>query len=145
MNRKPGLAVRVGWSWTARRRRRGASARPRSTASCDRHLGLQRRHGPGGDAGRDIGSAIATITVSDCSRSGVGDLLVLDPGTLGAPYPSYPGTAGALGALTGERVLVTDVATATTGLAQSGAGLLDGDRSADNALTTTGSGTLNAG
>ena len=44
----------------------------------------------------------------------------LSPGTAAAPYPLYPGTAGAVGAPTGERVLVTGRSAITTGLTQSG-------------------------
>ena len=97
-----------------------------------------------GTLASSAGSSDATITVSDSSLSGVGDLLVLEPGTASAPYPSYPGTAGAVGAPTGERVLITGRSTATTGLTQSGAGCSSAS-SEDNTLATTGSGSLNAG
>jgi hypothetical protein len=56
-----------------------------------------------------------TITVSDGSLAGIGDLLILDPGRSAAPFPSAAGYAGALQGYTGERVLVTDRATVTTG------------------------------
>ena len=97
-----------------------------------------------GTLASSAGSSDATVTVSDSSLSGVGDLLVLDPGTASAPYPAYPGTAGAIGAPTGERVLITNRSTATTGLTQSGSGCSTAS-SADNILATTGSGSLNAG
>ena len=85
-----------------------------------------------------------TITVSDGSQASAGDLLILDPGTGTAPFPAYPGTAGALGAITGERVTVTGKSAAATGLTQSGAGCSTAAQS-DNALATTGSGSLNVG
>lgn len=90
------------------------------------------------------GSTDATIAISDGSQAGAGDLLILDAGTASAPFPSYPGTAGALGALTGERVIVTGKTASATGLTQSGSGC-GSDSSADSALATTGSGALNVG
>ena len=101
------------------------------------------------DAAGTLAAAVSdttgtTITVSDGSQMGVGDLLILDPGRGAAPFPSAAGYAGALGAYTGERCLVSDRATATTGLAQSGGGCTTASAS-DNALSTTGSGTLNVG
>lgn len=97
-----------------------------------------------GTLAASIGTTDTTITVSDGSQADAGDLLILDPGTGAAPFPGSPGTAGALGALTGERVIVTGKSTATTGLTQSGAGCSTAS-SADNALATTGSGSLNVG
>ena len=91
-----------------------------------------------------INSSVTSLTVSDSSLCGVGDVLILDAGTNSAPFPAYPVTAGALASLTGERVLVTESAAADTGLAQSGSGCTTAS-SADNALATAGSGTLNAG
>ena len=99
---------------------------------------------PAGTLASSAGASDATITVSDSSLSGVGDLLVLDPATSAAPYPAYPGTAGAVGAPTGERVIITGRATASTGLTQSGSGCST-ESDADNVLATTGSGTLHAG
>lgn len=99
---------------------------------------------PSGTLTAGIGTSDATIIVSDSSLSGVGDVLVLDPGTSAAPFPSWPGTAGALGAPTGERVLVTGRSAVTTGLTQSGQGCTSA-ASDDATLATTGSGTLNAG
>ena len=99
---------------------------------------------PAGTLTASIGTSDATISVSDSSLSGVGDVLVLDPGTASAPFPSSLGTAGAVGAPTGERVLVTARAAVTTGLTQSGTGCTSAS-SEDSALATTGSGTLNPG
>lgn len=91
-----------------------------------------------------VNSSVTSITVSDGSQAGAGDLLILEPGTGAAPFPAYPGTAGALGAPTGERVLVTGKSAVTTGLTQSGGGCSTAS-AADNALSTTGTGSLNVG
>ena len=99
---------------------------------------------PAGTLTASIGTSDATISVSDSSLSGVGDVLVLDPGTASAPFPTFIGTAGAVGAPTGERVLVTARAAITTGLTQSGSGCTSAS-SEDSALQTTGSGSLNPG
>lgn len=90
-----------------------------------------------------VNDSATTILVSDSSLSGVGDVLILDPGISTPPFPAYPGTAGALGAPTGERVIVTDRSTTTTGLTQA-SGCSEASAN-DNALTVTGSGTLNPG
>lgn len=99
---------------------------------------------PMGTLSASIGTTDASITVSDGSQADAGDVLILDPGTGAAPFPAFPGTAGVLGALTGERVIVTGKAAAATGLTQSGGGCSSAS-SADVALATTGSGTLNVG
>lgn len=99
---------------------------------------------PAGTLAASVDSSVTSITVSDGSQAGAGDLLILDPGTGAAPFPAYPGTAGALGALTGERVIVTGKTAADTGLTQSGAGCST-ESAADNALSTTGTGALNTG
>lgn len=99
---------------------------------------------PAGTLTASIGTTDATLTVSDSSLSGVGDLLILDPGVAAAPFPTFRGTAGAVTPPTGERVLITGRAAADTGLAQSGAGCSTAS-DADNALATTGTGTLHAG
>ena len=97
-----------------------------------------------GTLAADINSSVTSVTVSDGSQADAGDLLIIDPGTSVAPFPSFAGTAGALGALTGERVIVTGKSAASTGLTQSGSGC-GSQSAADNALTTTGSGSLNIG
>lgn len=86
----------------------------------------------------------AAITVTDGSKTGVGDLLVLGYGRGAAPFPLALGYAGAIAPYQGERILVTDVAAAATGLTQSGAGCST-ISDADKALATTGTGSLNAG
>ncbi len=99
---------------------------------------------PAGTLAASVADTDTTITVSDSSLSGPGDVLILGPATAAAPFPAYPGTAGAVGPPTGERVLVTGRAAAATGLTQSGAGCSTAS-SADIILATTGTGTLNAG
>lgn len=99
---------------------------------------------PAGALAASCTQADTAITVTDGSQAGPGDLLVLDAGTGAPPFPDYPGTAGALGAPTGERVVVTGKSTAATGLTQSGAGCSTAVTS-DNALATTGTGVLNTG
>ena len=97
-----------------------------------------------GTLAANVMSGDTTITTSDGSKIGPGDLMVLGYGQSTAPYPSAAGYAGSIGAYTGERILITDVATVTTGLTQSGSGVTTVSAS-DQALTWTGSGALNAG
>jgi hypothetical protein len=92
----------------------------------------------------NVAAGDTTVTVSDSSKTGPGDLLILNPGVSAPQYPTYRATAGATGAPTGERVVVTGQAAAATGLTQSGAGC-SAASDADTALTTTGTGTLNPG
>lgn len=99
---------------------------------------------PAGTLAANVGSSDATVTVSDGSKAGPGDLIILGYGQAAAPFPSAAGYAGALGAFTGERILVTDVSAAATGLTQSGGGCSTAS-SGDNQLATTGSGALNPG
>lgn len=97
---------------------------------------------PAGTLAANVQVTDTTVTVSDGSKAGPGDLIVLGYGrgaaTGNAPY------AAAIQPYLGERVLVTDVAAVATGLTQSGSGA--GTLSnADQALSVTGSGSLNAG
>lgn len=144
VNRKPGFpfesmqldrSTNVGW---------GMGPTPQHSIYVSGTWGFGADTDPAGTLTAGIGTTDATISVSDSSLSGVGDVLVLDPGTAAAPYPAFPGTAGAVGSPTGERVLVTGRAAIATGLTQSGAGCSTAS-SEDNTLATTGSGTLNAG
>ena len=144
VNRKPGFpfewlevdrSTNAGW---------GAGATPQHSIWITGTWGFGADTDPAGTLTASIASGDATLNVSDSSLSGVGDILVLDPGTSSAPFPTYPGTAGAVGAPTGERVLVTARAAVTTGLTQSGSGCTSAS-SEDSALQTTGSGTLNPG
>lgn len=86
----------------------------------------------------------STVTVTDGSQAGPGDLIILGYGQGEAPFPTAYGYAGALAPYVGERILIADVSTVTTGLTQSGSGVTTAS-SSDQALTTTGSGALNAG
>lgn len=97
---------------------------------------------PAGTLAANVGISDATVTVSDGSTAGPGDLIVLGYGR-GVPSGSMPYAAG-IAPYTGERVLITDVSAVTTGLAQSGGGVTTAEDD-DQALTTTGSGALNAG
>jgi hypothetical protein len=97
-----------------------------------------------GTLAANVGSGDTTVTVSDGSKAGPGDLIILGYGRGSAPYPSAAGYAGSIAPYTGERILVTDVAAVTSGLTQSGAGVTTASAS-DQALTWTGSGALNAG
>ena len=90
-----------------------------------------------------IGASDATITLSNGALCGAGDVLIVGYGRGSAPYPTYIGTAGAIAPYTGERVIVTDKTAAATGLAQASG--CTSASSSDNQLTTTGSGSLNAG
>lgn len=87
---------------------------------------------PAGTLAAAVATTTATtITVSDASLCGVGDLLILDPGRGAAPFPSALGYAGAIQPYTGERVLITDRAAVDTGQAQIGSGCstaLDSDQ-----------------
>lgn len=91
-----------------------------------------------------VGISDTTIIVSDSSKTGVGDLLILGYGRGAAPFPTMAGYAGAIAPYLGERILVTDVTLAPTGLTQSGAGVSTAD-TADQSLTWTGAGSLTAG
>lgn len=97
-----------------------------------------------GTLAASIGSSDPTITVSDGSQTGAGDVLIVGYGRGSAPYPTYPGTAGDLAPYLGERVIVTDKTAAATGLTQSGDGC-GTQYNGDDQLTTTGTGTLNPG
>lgn len=145
VNRKPGFPfnrVELDRSTVAAW---GAGPTPQHSILIAGTWGFTAEMDPAGTLAAAVATTTATsITVSDGSQAGVGDLLILNAGTAAAPFPAYPGTAGALGALTGERVLVTERTAASTGLTQSGAGCTT-ISTADNALSTTGTGTLNAG
>lgn len=95
-----------------------------------------------GTLAASVGSSDATVTVSDGSKAGPGDLVILGYGR-GAASGSLPWAAG-IQPFQGERVLITDVSAVATGLTQSGSGVTTASAS-DNALTWTGSGSLTAG
>lgn len=100
---------------------------------------------PAGTLAASVGLTDATVTVTNGSVAGPGDLIVLGYGRGTAPAPSAPGNhAGDIQPFQGERVLVTDVSAVATGLTQSGSGVTTAADD-DQALTWTGTGSLNAG
>ena len=92
---------------------------------------------PAGTLAANITAGSATITVSDGSQCGPGDILIAGYGRAAAPFPSDTlGHAGLLGAYTGERMLVTDRSWNDSTFAQSsGCSTVS---AADNVLTVTG-------
>lgn len=99
---------------------------------------------PAGTLAANVGSSDATVTVTDGSKAGPGDVIILGYARGAAPFPSALGYAGAIQPFQGERVLITDVSAVATGLTQSGGGVSTASN-ADQALSTTGSGSLNPG
>lgn len=97
---------------------------------------------PAGTLAANVGSSDATLTVSDGSKAGPGDLIALGYGR--GPAPGQLPYAAGIAPFLGERVLVTDVTAVATGLTQAGGGVTT-ISNADQALSTTGSGSLNAG
>lgn len=138
-----------GWPWNEVQLDRsttaawGASATPQKSIAFTGTWGWYNPQ-PAGTLAASVNASVTSVTVSDGSQIGAGDVIVLDPGTGAAPFPAYPATAGALGAIQGERVIVTGKSTASTGLTQSGGGCST-ESAADNALSTTGTGSLNVG
>ena len=99
---------------------------------------------PAGQLAAAAGAGDTTITVTDGSKTGPGDLIILGYGRGTAPYPAAAGYAGALAPYLGERILVTDVAAVATGLTQTGSGVTT-QNDGDQALSWSGTGTLTAG
>lgn len=99
---------------------------------------------PGGALAASCLATDTTVTVTDSSVIGVGDLIILSFGRGTAPFPAFPGTAGAIQPYTGERVIVSGQSMTATGLTVSGTGCTT-INAADNILATSGSGTLNVG
>src|SRR5262249_19138980 len=73
---------------------------------------------PAGLLAAGVGTGDATITVTDGSKAGPGDLVVLGYGRGSAPFPGSAPHAGAIQPYQGERVLVTDAFPVATGLTQ---------------------------
>ena len=90
-----------------------------------------------------IGASDTTITVSTGAQLGAGDVLIIGYGRGDAPFPTYPGTAGAIAPYLGERIIVQDKGPADAGLTLSGTGCTTAANS-DTALTVSG-GSLTAG
>jgi hypothetical protein len=99
---------------------------------------------PAGALAASVGSTDTTVTVTDGSQAGPGDLIILGYALGEAPFPTAYGYAGAIQPFQGERVLITGVSAVATGLTQSGGGVTTAGN-ADQALSVTGSGALNAG
>ena len=95
-----------------------------------------------GTLAANVTTGSVTVTVSDGSKAGPGDLIILGYGRGEAVRVAAVG--GGDRPFTGERVLVTDVAAVATGLTQSGGGVSTASN-ADQALSVSGSGSLNAG
>jgi hypothetical protein len=146
LNRKPGWPARriqldrgTTASW-------GSASSPQAAIWAAGTWGFTVDMDGAGTLAANVASTTATsVTVSDGSQAGPGDVLILSPGTGAVPYPQaqYAHTFGAIAPLTGERVIVTDVAAAATGLTQN-TGCTTASEG-DNQLTTTGAGTLNTG
>jgi hypothetical protein len=124
----------------------GGSATPQNAIQGTGTWGFTADADPAGTLAAAVATAgQATITVSDASQMGVGDLLIIG---YGRGTPAFPGDtlghAGTIAPYLGERVLVSDRSAVDTGLAQSGSGCSTGLNS-DNALAVTGTGTLNQG
>jgi hypothetical protein len=99
---------------------------------------------PAGTLAANVGLTDTTITVSDGSQAGPGNLIVLGYGRGDAPFPLLAPHAGAVQPYQGERVLITDASPVATGLTQDGGGVTT-DQANDQSLSWTGSGQLNAG
>ncbi|MGH6654064.1 MAG: hypothetical protein ACRDVE_02530 [Actinocrinis sp.] len=99
---------------------------------------------PAGTLAANVGADDVTVTVSDGSKAGPGDLVILGYGRGTAPFPGSDPHAGAIAPYLGERVLITGVSAVATGLTQSGAGVTTAQDD-DQALEWTGTGALNAG
>lgn len=97
-----------------------------------------------GSLAANVNTGDTTLTVTDGSKAGPGDLIILGYGRGTAPFPSAAGYAGSIAPYLGERILVTDVAAVATGLTQSGSGVTTAS-SDDQALAVTGAGALNRG
>ena len=90
---------------------------------------------PGGALAASCLATDTTVTVTDSSVVGVGNLIVFGYARGTAPFPSNPGTAGAIQPYTGERVIVSDKSWITTGQTQqSGCSTAS---AADNILNVT--------
>lgn len=99
---------------------------------------------PGGALAASCLATDTTVTVTDSSVIGVGDLIIFSFGRGTAPFPTNLGTAGAIQPYTGERVIVSGQSMTSTGLTVSGAGCTT-ISAADNTLATSGTGSLNVG
>jgi len=119
-----------------------AAQTPQNSISMTGTWGYGADADPAGTLAAEVGTGDSTITVTDGSQAGPGDLVVLGYGrgstTASAPY------AGSIAPYLGERILITDVTAVATGLTQAGSGCTT-DETSDIALSTTGTGALNVG
>ena len=124
----------------------GNSATPQNAIKPAGTWGFTADADPAGQLAAAVTSAgQAVITVSDASRMGIGDLLILGYGRGDAPFPDDQlGHAGTIAPYLGERVLVSDRSAADTGLAQAGPGCQTGS-SGDTVLTWSGEGAVHQG
>jgi len=146
LNRKPGFPYRQVQIDRSQTVFWGATATPQASIWMTGTFGWIGLDQAGTLAANVTTTTATSVTISDGSQCGPGDVIVLNPGTGAVPFPQaqYAHTFGAIAPLTGERVLVTDVAPTATGLTQSGSGCGTAQE-ADNQLSTTGSGSLNVG
>jgi hypothetical protein len=117
-------------------------ATPQMNIAIESTWGYTAAADPAGTLAASVGSSDTTVTTSDGSQIGPGDLMVLGYGR-GPASGSLPYAAG-IQPYQGERILITDVSAVATGLTQSGSGVTSAS-SSDQALTWTGDGDLNAG
>lgn len=124
----------------------GSAATPQNNIRAAGTWGFTGDADPAGPLAADVTSTSqGTITVSDASQMGVGDLLIIGYSRGTPPDPSdTQGHASGIQPYLGERVLVSDRSAAVTGLTQSGSGCTTVSNS-DSALAVTGSGALNQG
>lgn len=123
----------------------GNAQTPQMTNGLSGTWGYGAEADPAGTLAAAVGAGDVTVTVSDGSVAGPGDLVVLGYGRGAAPAPTAAGNrAGDIAPFLGERVLVTDVSAVTTGLTQSGSGVTSAEDN-DQQLQWTGTGALNAG
>lgn len=99
---------------------------------------------PAGTLAANVLTTDTTITGTDGSKAGPGDLIILGYGRGTAPFPGSDPHAGAIKPYLGERCLITDVSAVATGLTQSGSGVTS-DQDNDQQLQWTGTGALNPG
>ena len=147
LNRKPGFPIRRIQLDRGTSASFGSASSPQASIWATGTWGFTADMDNVATLAANVSSASATsVTLSDGSQCGPGDVLILNPGTGAVPFAQaqYAHTFGAFAPLTGERVIVQDVAAAATGLTQTGAGCTTASE-ADNQLATTGAGTLVVG
>jgi hypothetical protein len=119
----------------------GNSSTPQNAIMTAGTWGFTADADPAGELAAAVTSAgQATITVTDASQMGVGDLLILGYGRGEPPFPDDAlGHAGLIAPYIGERVLVSDRSALDLNLAQEGDGCSTAVAS-DNVLEWSGAG-----